>query len=109
MFEEFGWLIIGFIPYYHLAKTAIFVWMMSPAFKGATKLYDMVIKNFMITHKAWFEQIIAEITAAGKEAAAEGANIAKSEMSKPENMAKLAQAANEVQKAKDNMPGLDTK
>ena len=72
--------------------------MMSPQFKGATKIYEWVIKDYMQKNKAYFEQIINEVKNAGSEMAKEGLEGVKSELNKPENIAKMASAANEAQK-----------
>jgi len=77
VFEEFGFLIIAFIPYYSLIKCAIFVWMMSPQWKGATTIYNMIIKDYMARNKEYFQKQISEFTDLSKALAEEASEAAK--------------------------------
>jgi receptor expression-enhancing protein 5/6 len=45
--DLFGW-ILAFIPYYSLIKIGFFLYLFVPYFKGALKIYNVVVKPLLV-------------------------------------------------------------
>lgn len=46
--ENVADVLIAFIPFYFLFKVAFLVWCCHPSFKGATLVYDLVFKAYLV-------------------------------------------------------------
>mmetsp|Transcript_1834 Transcript_1834/g.3477 ORF Transcript_1834/g.3477 Transcript_1834/m.3477 type:complete len:163 (+) Transcript_1834:101-589(+) len=46
--ENVADVLISFIPFYFLFKVAFLVWCCHPSFKGATLVYDLVFKTYVV-------------------------------------------------------------
>jgi receptor expression-enhancing protein 5/6 len=46
--EHIADVLIAFIPFYFLFKVAFLSWMAHPSFKGATLVYDLVFKAYVV-------------------------------------------------------------
>ena len=46
--ENVADVLMSFIPFYFLFKVAFLVWCCHPSFKGATLIYDLVFKAYVV-------------------------------------------------------------
>ena len=98
--EMFFGFVLAFIPYYYFLRIVFFWFLMSPTFNGAENLYITQIEPFLSAHeddiKEFIEKCKDQATSVQAEAL-EGAKKAATELNNPENMMKMAAAAQKVQ------------
>ena len=97
LLDEFGGIVLSFIPFYFYIKLGFFVWLMAPQTRGAEVFYRNVLKPILVANKDKIEKFIAEIKGSAMEIRKEAINAAKEEMSKTENILKAANIANQAQ------------
>ncbi len=97
LIEEFGFLLLSFIPFYFYVKLGFFLWMMAPQTQGATIIYRTVLKLLLEKHRNRIDQIIAEVKGSALSAAKDAARSAMDQANNPQNFVKLASAASEAQ------------
>jgi receptor expression-enhancing protein 5/6 len=47
LIDDFLWFLLDYIPFYFYIKVGFFIWMMLPHTKGASVVYNSVIKPFL--------------------------------------------------------------
>lgn len=104
LLDEFGGIVLSFIPFYFYVKLGFFVWLMAPQTKGAEVFYKNVLKPILVANKDKIEQFIAEVKGSAMEIKKGAIDAAKEEMSKPENLMKASNFASQAQNiANDTM------
>ena len=98
--EMFFGFILAFIPYYYFLRIVFFWFLMSPTFNGAENLYNGQIEPFLTAHeeeiKEFIEKCKSQATNLQEDALKEAKKAAK-DLNNPENIAKMAAAAQKVQ------------
>lgn len=97
LLDEFGGIVLSFIPFYFYVKLGFFVWMMAPQTKGAEVFYRNVLRPILIANKDKIERVIAEVKGSTVELRKAATDAVREEMSKPENLMKAANAMNSAQ------------
>lgn len=77
LLDEFGGIVLSFIPFYFYVKLGFFVWLMAPQTKGAEVLYKNLLKPLLIANKDRIEQFIAEVKGSTMELKKVAADAAK--------------------------------
>ena len=98
--EMFFGFVLAFIPYYYFLRIVFFWFLMSPTFNGAENLYITQIEPFLTAHEDEIKDFIEKCktqAASIQEDAIDGAKKAATELNNPENMMKMAAAAQKVQ------------
>ena len=98
--ELFFGFILSFIPYYAVIRLVFFIFLMHPATNGAHKIYESVFKPLLIKHKKDIEELIAKVKSGAGELsnqAMDSAKKAAQDLNTPENIAKAAAVAAQVQ------------
>ena len=90
--DLFGWL-LAFIPYYSTLKIVFFLYLFVPYFKGAHKIYELVVQPFLKTYRPVIEQLINDVQGAAKEAAREAKDEVLKKAQDPTILIKGAQLA----------------
>eukprot|EP00349_Pseudokeronopsis_sp_Brazil_P008122 CAMPEP_0202970110 /NCGR_PEP_ID=MMETSP1396-20130829/16081_1 /ASSEMBLY_ACC=CAM_ASM_000872 /TAXON_ID= /ORGANISM="Pseudokeronopsis sp., Strain Brazil" /LENGTH=166 /DNA_ID=CAMNT_0049698403 /DNA_START=78 /DNA_END=578 /DNA_ORIENTATION=+ len=99
--DEFGSILLSFIPFYHYIKLALFLWMMSPQTGGAQVIYKSVLRPVLLQHKDRIQKFIDDVKGeamkAAKEARQQAEKELKNQMNKPENLQMAANLAAQAQ------------
>lgn len=61
LLDEFGSVVLQFIPFYFYIKLGFFVWMMLPQTKGSKIVYENVLRPMLLKNKDKIEKFIAEV------------------------------------------------
>lgn len=96
LLDEFGGIILSFVPFYYYIRLGIFFFLMAPQTKGALSIYKYVVGPILKQHKDKIEAFINEIKGSASDisaAAKDQAASKLSELNKPENLLKAAQYA----------------
>ena len=103
--EMFIGFILNFIPYYSIIRLVFFIALMHPSFDGAQLIYSKYFSPYLKEHQGEIQEFINEFGSKATSAATNLANEAKAEVNKqmqnPENIAKMAAAANTVKENLD--------
>ena len=97
LLDEFGGIVLSFIPFYYYVKLGFFVWMMAPQTRGAETFYRTVLRPILVANKDKIERVIAEVKGSTVELRKAATDAVKEELSKPENLMKAAGAMNAAQ------------
>lgn len=103
LLDEFGGIVLSFIPFYFYVKLAFFVFLMHPKTKGAQVVYDNLVGPIIRQHKDKIQKIIDDIKGSAGELAKEGISAAKKELNDPNNLMKAMNAANEAKAKLDTL------
>ena len=108
--DEFLGFILAMIPFYYWIKLAFFVWLFAPQTKGSGVFYRLALKPLLLKYEKDIDRFIDEVasqsTSLASDMAKEGMSLAaeaQKELTKPENMMKMASAANQAQSMADEM------
>lgn len=97
LLDEFGGVLLSFIPLYFYVKLAFFVFLMHPKTQGSLFVYKTFIKPIMTQYKDNIQAFIDDVKGSASEAMKEGKAAAMKELNDPANMLKAAQAAQKLQ------------
>jgi hypothetical protein len=51
LIEQFADILLFWIPFYNTMKLLLLIWLAYPDLKGATKVYDTVVRPFLLRHE----------------------------------------------------------
>jgi len=91
--DDFLGFLLAFIPFYSYIKLLFFIWMMHPSTKGATLVYQHLLKKILEANKDKINTFINEV----KGGALSAAKDAMKEIQKPENLMKGMNPAHQAQ------------
>jgi len=103
LLDEFAFFILNLIPFYWYIRLGFFVWLMAPQTQGALVIYRSVLRPLLTQHKDKIQRMIDDVKGTASSVAQEAKRQAQAEMSKPENLSKLASA---TAAAQNSMPQL---
>lgn len=95
--DEFGGMVLAFIPFYFYIRLAFFVFLMAPQTKGALTIYKYVVGPILKQHKQSIQDFIDEIKGSASDVASAAKDQALKEMNNPANLMKAANAYNQAQ------------
>lgn len=94
--DEFGFFILNIIPFYNYIKLLFFVWLMAPQTQGAQIVYRSILRPLLHAHKDKIERFIRDVQGGASSLARDAQKTAMKELSKPENISRMATAATTV-------------
>ena len=97
LFDEFGGILLSFIPFYFYVKLVFFIFLMAPQTKGALKLYEIIVGPLLRQHKDKIQNLIDEVKGSAGDVAQGVKEQAMKEMNDPANLLKAAAAAKSAQ------------
>ena len=106
LMDEFGTIILSFIPFYYYIRLALFFFLMAPQTKGALTIYKYFVGPILKQHKDKIQLFIDEIKGSASEvsaAAKESAASSLKDLNKPENLMKAASYAQAAQNQLNNV------
>ena len=65
VFELFGDSLLSWIPFYHELKVALLIWLVTPRFNGAEKIYKQVIHPYLVRYETDIDASISSIREQG--------------------------------------------
>jgi receptor expression-enhancing protein 5/6 len=65
VFELFGDSLLSWIPFYHELKVALLIWLVTPRFNGAEKIYKQVIHPYLVHYEKDIDQSLSTIREQG--------------------------------------------
>jgi len=65
IFELFGDSFLAWIPFYHEGKLAVLIWLVTPRFNGAEKIYKQVIHPYLVRYEVDIDASLSSIREQG--------------------------------------------
>jgi hypothetical protein len=75
--DEFGGIVLSFIPLYFYVKLAFFIYLMHPKTQGSLFIYRTFVGPLMKQHKDKIQAIIDDVKGSASEAIDEGKSAAR--------------------------------
>jgi len=63
--DEFAGFILSYIPFFFFIRLGFFVWLMAPQTKGASVIYNKVLKPQLEKHRPQIEKFINDVKSSG--------------------------------------------
>jgi hypothetical protein len=67
VFEMFGDVVLSWIPFYYEAKLALLIWLVTPRFNGADKIYKQVIYPYLLKYEGDIDRSLESLKETGTE------------------------------------------
>ncbi len=99
LLDEFGGIVLSFIPLYFYVRLVIFIFLMAPQTQGASLLYKTLVKPLLSQHKDKIQRFIDEIKGSASDLSQEAKQAALKELNDPNKLLKAAAAAQQVSEA----------
>lgn len=98
LLDEFGGILLSFIPLYFYVRLAFFIFLMAPQTQGASLLYRTLVKPILSQHKERIQSFIDEVKGSANDLSKEAKTAAMKELNDPNNLMKAMNATNELNK-----------
>ena len=103
LMDDFFGFILNMIPYFFWLKLAFFVFLFAPQTKGASVVYETVVKPQLIKYRPQIEKLINDVKGGASELAKEAKNEALKQAHDPKNLMKAAHLASQAEKEMDKL------
>lgn len=96
LLDEFGGILLSFIPLYFYVRLAFFIFLMAPQTQGASLLYKTLVKPILSQHKDRIQAFIDEVKGSASDLSKDAKAAAMKELNDPNNLMKAMNATQQL-------------